>query len=165
LRKRVPNFVCRPSSSPGEPHMRSEIHDKASEMRSASLDEASQLLRAIAGNRHADESLKAMFRRLSRTLPNWSPNRITDIWRRDVRVRIHAEEIQELRAIVDRRRGTGTTTDELAELRSTVQRLAKYEALLERIDAEFFGPQISATRDQISEASSVLGAGRVRIRP
>lgn len=144
--------------------MESEMYDKASEMRAASLDEASQLLRDIAGGRRADESIKAMFRRLSRKLPNWSPNRIADIWRKEVRVRVHAEEIQELRALVDQREGRGTTTDELAELRSTVARLAKYEAMLERIDADFYQPEMSAARDQLGEARSLLGKGSDRIR-
>ena len=144
--------------------MTAEQSPKALDMRSASLDEAADLLRKIAGNRHADESLKAVFRRLKRRLSNWSDNRIRDIWRRDQRVHVRAEEVEQLRALVDQRVDKGTTTDELAELRSTVQRLAKYEALLERIDAEFFGPEISATRDHAGAARGALGARGLRLR-
>ena len=144
--------------------MSSEKSKKAlDEMRGASLDEASDLLRQIAGGRRADESMKALFRRLSRQLSHWSENRIMDVWRRDPRVRVRAEEVDQLRALADRGAG-GNVADELQELRATVQRLAKYETLLERIDAEFFGPEISATRDQIGEAGGVLGAGRSRVR-
>jgi hypothetical protein len=141
--------------------MVSEISSKASDMRTASLDEASELLRKLAGNRLAGESMKAVFRRVGRKLSDWTDSRIRDVWHRDKRVRIRAEEVEQLRALVDRQ---GNTKDELAELRSTVARLARYETLLERIDAEFFGASISATRDQISEAGRVLGEGRVRLR-
>jgi hypothetical protein len=142
--------------------MVSEISSKASDsMRTASLDEASDLLRKLAGNRLAGESMKAVFRRVSRKLSNWSDSRIRDVWHRDRRVRIRAEEVEQLRALVDRQ---GNTKDELEELRSTVARLAKYEAMLERIDAEFFGPQISAARDQTGEARGLLGAIGLRLR-
>ena len=141
--------------------MVSEISSKASDMRAASLDEASALLRKLAGNRLAGESMKAVFRRVSRKLSNWTDSRIRDVWHRDRRVRIRAEEVEQLRALVDRR---GNTRDELDELRSTVARLARYETLLQRIDAEFFGPQISAARDQVGEAGGILGEGRLRLR-
>jgi hypothetical protein len=71
--------------------MVSEKHDKATEMRAATLDEASELLRKIAGQRQAGESIKAVFRRLGRTLTDWSSSRIRDVWYRDGRVRIRAE--------------------------------------------------------------------------
>ncbi len=143
--------------------MNSEISNKASDMRTAALDEAADLLRQIAGDRHADESMKALFRRLKRMLSGWSDNRIRDVWRRDGRVRIRAEEVEQLRALVEPST-KAKANDELAELRSTVARLARYEALLERIDAEFFGPDISAARDQVGEASSLLGEGSLRLR-
>jgi hypothetical protein len=143
--------------------MNSEFSNKALDrMRTASLDEASDLLRKIAGGRQADESKKAVFRRLKRALSDWSENRIRDVWRRDRRVRIRAEEVEQLRALIEP--CSDGAINELAELRSTVARLARYEALLERIDAEMFGPEISATRDQIGEASRLLGKSGVRLR-
>jgi hypothetical protein len=48
--------------------MSSEFSNKALDMSTASLDEAADRLRKIAGDRHADESLKAVFRRLRRSL-------------------------------------------------------------------------------------------------
>jgi len=137
--------------------MVSEKSVKASEMRSASLEEAADLLRQIAGGRGADESLKSVFRKLNRKLVGWSDNRIRDIWRRDPRIRVRAEEVDQLRAIAGETDGRETIRNELAELRSTVERLAKYEALLERIDAELYGPQISAARDQVGQARRLLG--------
>jgi hypothetical protein len=134
-----------------------EISDKATDMRTASLDDAADLLREIAGERRPDESLKGVFRRLNRKLSGWSDNRIRDIWRRDGRVRVRAEEVDQLRAIVNQGSGQKVTKDELAELRATVDRFASYLPLLERIDAEFHGPQISAARDQIGEARRLLG--------
>lgn len=142
--------------------MSSEKSTKAlDEMRSASLDEASDLLRQIAGGRHADESMKAMFRRLARQLSHWSENRIMDVWRRDPRVRVRAEEVDQLRALVDRS-AVGNVADELRDLRETVARLSKYEALLQRIDAGFYGGEIAAARDQIGAAREILGERRSR---
>ena len=140
--------------------MVSEISNKASDfMRTASLDDAADLIRKVAGPRQADESLKSVLRRVGRRLSGWSQNRVRDVWRRDRRVRIRAEEVDQLRAIVEQ--DQGTTKDELAELRATVERLASYIPLLDRIDAEFHGPQISAARDQFGEARRFLGKGRV----
>jgi hypothetical protein len=140
--------------------MKAEISNKASEsMRTASIDDAADLLRKIAGPRQSDESLKSVFRRVGRRLSGWSQNRVRDVWRRDRRIRIRAEEVDQLRAIVEQ--DQGTTKDELAELRSTVARLASYVPLLERIDAEFYGHEISAARHQIGEARRLLGKGRV----
>jgi hypothetical protein len=136
---------------------------KVGEMRTASIDEAADLLRTIAGNRRADESKKAVLRRIGRQLKDWSDNRVKDVWRRDRRIRIRAEEIEQLRKLA--KQGLPETTkDELAELRSVVARLARYEPLLERIDAEFFSPEISAARDQAGEARRLLGKDGVRIR-
>ena len=121
----------------------SEFSSKASDMRAASLDEASRLLRELAGSRDADESLKAIFRRLSRKLPTWSPNRIIDIWRQDVRVRVRAEEVEQLRELAEQRGKRRTANDDLDELR---QRISRLEALLESTDPAFHGPQLDALR-------------------
>src|SRR5438128_1564981 len=112
--------------------MFSEKSNKASERHhsmNATLDEAAQLMRTIAGNGHAGESLKAVFRRLGRKLTNWSANRIRDVWYRDPRVVVRANEVAQLRALAGQRENRRSTDDELRELRATVARLAKYEAL------------------------------------
>ncbi|PPQ16342.1 hypothetical protein CV770_26725 [Bradyrhizobium sp. AC87j1] len=142
--------------------MTSEFSHKVLEMRATSLNEAADLLRQVAGERRADESLKAVFRRLSRKLSDWSENRIRDVWHRDPRIKIRADEVSQLRALVEPKRKTESIHD-LEELRATVARLARYEALLERLDEEFYGPQISAASDQLGEARRLLGKGRSRV--
>ncbi|PAY08294.1 hypothetical protein CK489_15305 [Bradyrhizobium sp. UFLA03-84] len=94
--------------------------------RAATLDEAAGLLRQIAGARHADESIKAVLHRLQRKLTGWSAGRIRDVWYRDDRVRLRAEEVEQLRALVEPH-ATGTE-NELSELRN---RIARLERLLE----------------------------------
>ena len=108
--------------------MASEKSDKASEMsRTTTLDEASSLLRQLAGNGEAGESVKCVFRRLQRKLTGWSPGRIRDVWYRDRRVRIRAEEVEQLRALAEPPQNAGTD-NELTELRN---RIARLERLLE----------------------------------
>ncbi|HBF53327.1 MAG: hypothetical protein CL533_04325 [Afipia sp.] len=143
-----------------------EISENAAVLSESALDEAANLLRKIAGNRRADESMKGVLLRVRRVLlqklkpqdKRWSSNRVAAIWYRDERVRVRAEELAELRALA----APTVEADPLAELHATIERLAKYEPLLERLDAEFHGPQISAARDQISQASRLLGRRRVR---
>ncbi|QOZ73320.1 hypothetical protein [Bradyrhizobium arachidis] len=139
-----------------------DFSNKRAEMKASSLDEAADLLRKVAGERKADESLKSVFRRLSRKLDGWTDNRIQDVWRRDSRITVRADEITQLRALVEPKRKT-ESIDDLEELRATVARLARYEALLERLDEEFYGPQISAASDQLGEARRLLGKSRSRL--
>lgn len=110
--------------------MHSEKSDKSSEVRKmgrqTTVTEASLLLREIAGSRAAGETIKGVLRRLHRKLVDWSPGRIRDVWYADVRVRLRAEEVEQLRALVQPR-DVGTD-DELIELRT---RIARLEALLE----------------------------------
>jgi hypothetical protein len=140
----------------------SENSEKRSEVMTSevALREASNLIRQLAGDGCAGESVKSILRRLERRLKNWTPARIKSIWYADPRVAIRGEELEQLRAMIGPR-DNGASLDELNDLRSTVARLAKYESLLERIDAEFFGPQVSATRDQAGQARGLLGKGRV----
>jgi len=140
----------------------SENSEKRSEIMTSevSLREASNLIRQLAGDGCAGESVKSILRRLERRLKNWTPARIKSIWYADPRVAVRGEELEQLRAMIGPR-DQGATLDDLQELRSAVARLAKYESLLERIDAEFFGPQVSAARDQAGQARDLLGKGRV----
>lgn len=126
------------------------------------LREASGLLKTIAGARRADESVKAVFHRLSRDLKDWSYGRIRAVWYCDQRVKVRDAEIEQLRALAGRQKRQKIDESEFAELRSTVERLAKYEALLARIDAEFFSAEISAARDQVGQASGLLGTRGLR---
>lgn len=131
--------------------MRSEKSDKTSEVRKmgrqTTLTEAAQLLREIAGERAADESIKAVFLRLSRSLKGWSASRVRDVWYRDERVAVRADEVDQLRATAKARRAEGAG-NELQELRDRISRL---ERLLESSDEAFHSPTIAILRDQGSE--------------
>lgn len=126
---------------------------------SVALREASDLLRQLAGESRPGESVKSIFWRLGRhQLKTWKPSRIRSIWYEDPRAKIRAEELAQLKALAEPERAS---PNELEELRSTVARLARYESLLERIDAEFFGPEVSASRDHVGHARGLLGKSRV----
>jgi len=114
-------------------------------MSTASLNEAAGLLRELAGNRRADESMKAVLRRVRRRLADWKPSRVRDIWYRDPRVKLRAGEIEQLRAIENRRVEDKAAVDELAELRNRISRL---EALLASSDEAFHSEAIASLRSQ-----------------
>lgn len=115
------------------------------EMSEFALREASGLLKTIAGSRRADESVKAVFHRLSRDLKDWSYGRIRAVWYRDHRVKIRAAEIEQLRAIANRRVEDKAAVNELSELRNRISRL---EALLESSDEAFHCEAVASLRSQ-----------------
>lgn len=133
--------------------MVSEIHDKASKemQRSTTLDEASDLLRKLAGNRRADESVKGVLARVGRNLTGWSYSRVRAVWYRDGRVHLRASEIEQLRAIAEPGDKPSSGGDELAELRNRVARLESIIHRLESTDEAFHGPTIAAIRDQLRQ--------------
>jgi hypothetical protein len=112
------------------------------------LNEASSLLRQVAGNRRADESKKAVLRRVGREVKDWTASRIKDVWYRDPRVRIRANEVEYLRALVDQRQAKKADVDELDALRA---RIARLERLLEATDPPIGSPVLPAARQQFSE--------------
>jgi hypothetical protein len=124
----------------------SEIRENQSEaMSTASLDEAADLLRELAGNRRANESMKAVLRRVRWRLADWKPSRVRDVWYRDPRVKLRAGEIEQLRLLVGRKAEDKAAVDELAELRNRISRL---EALLESSDPAFHSEAIASLRSQ-----------------
>lgn len=122
-----------------------EKSEKASEM--ASLDEAADLLRQIAGNRRADESLKAVLRRVGRQLSDWSDSRIRAVWYRDRRTVVRAAEVEQLRAVAARR----DRRKEDAGLQELRRRIARLEHLLAVSDEAFHRESIAALQRQRSE--------------
>lgn len=132
--------------------MVSEISHKASKMvvRVQALDEAAELMRSIAGNRRADESLKAVLRRVGRKLEGWTPSRVRAVWYRDERVHLRADEIEQLRAIAAP--SEDPAGDELAELRQQIARMESRLQRLEATDEAFHSQDIAALRDQIRQA-------------
>lgn len=117
------------------------------EMSECALREASGLLKTIAGSRRADESVKAVLHRLSRdlNLKDWSYGRIRAVWYSDPRVKVRAAEMEQLRAVANRRVEDKEAANELAELRN---RIARLEMLLERVDPAFHREAIASLRDQ-----------------
>lgn len=127
----------------------SENYEKRSEfMAEYSLDEAASLLRQVAGNRRADESVKAVLRRVKRKLRNWSDSRVKAIWYQDRRVRVRAEEVAELRSITKQTVETKAATDELQELRARISRLEEY---FRATDEAFHSPARDAMRAQLGK--------------
>ncbi|WP_445490234.1 hypothetical protein [Rhodopseudomonas sp. RCAM05734] len=132
---------------------KSEIRsDKMSELL---LNEASTLLRQVAGNRRADESKKAVLRRVGREVKDWTASRIKDVWYRDPRVRIRADEVDYLRALVDQREGKKADVDELDALRT---RIARLEFLLEATDPALGRAGLSQDRQEFGEMGGRPGA-------
>ncbi|MDB5619500.1 hypothetical protein [Tardiphaga sp.] len=125
---------------------KSEI--RSDKMNELLLNEASSLLRQVAGNRRADESKKAVLRRVGREVKDWTASRIKDVWYRDPRVRLRANEVEYLRTLVGQRQGLEADVDELAALRT---RIARLERLLEATDPALSGPMLPADRQSLGE--------------
>jgi CHAD domain-containing protein len=107
--------------------------DKASKnMNDCALDEASALLRQIAGNRGAGESMKAVLRRVASELSDWTYSRVRAVWYSDPRARVRSAEIEQLRQIANGKTKDSASGNELHELR---QRIARLERLLEAASA------------------------------
>ncbi|SNS36634.1 hypothetical protein SAMN05216374_0996 [Tardiphaga sp. OK246] len=124
----------------------SEKSEKSSEaMGELLLAEASDLLRQVAGDRRADESMKAVLRRVGRDVKDWTASRIKDVWYRDPRVRIRANEVEYLRALVSERQEPKAEVDELVTLRTRIDRL---ESLLAATAPANARPRVSAPRQQ-----------------
>ena len=126
----------------------SEKFEKSSEtMSDLLLNEASDLLRQVAGDRRADESIKAVLRRVGRDVKCWTASRIKDVWYRDPRVRIRADEVEQLRALVSERQEPKAEVDDLVTLRTRVARL---EGLLAATAPSPAGAGVSAPGQQFS---------------
>ena len=118
------------------------------------LNEASDLLRQVAGNRRADESMKGVLRRVGRDVKEWSASRVRAIWYRDPRVRIRADEVELLRALVSERQEPKAEVDDLVTLRSRIDRL---ESLLEATAPPPAGARVPAPRQQFSAVGGEPG--------
>ena len=106
------------------------MHDNQTESFSSPLAEAQALVRRLAEPVPAGDSTKAAISRSARSLQNWTYNRVRDVWHADARVRIRAEELEELRSHRGGREtkkgfGNGGTEFQqgLADLRAKIERL------------------------------------------
>jgi hypothetical protein len=132
----------------------SEKSENPSETMIQLLNEASILLRHLAGERRADESVKAVLRRVGRDVKEWTGSRIKDVWYRDSRVRIRANEVEYLRALVRQRREKKADVDELDALRTRITRL---EYLLEATAPALDRPGLPAPGQQLGEVGGEPG--------
>lgn len=106
------------------------MSDNQLEIIPSPLAEAQTLVRRLAEPVPAGDSTKAAIGRSARRLPNWTYNRVRDVWHADSRVRMRAEELEELRSHRGVR-GTKKGFDDgdtefqrgLSELRSKIERL------------------------------------------
>lgn len=106
--------------------------------------EAQSLIRVLAEPCPAGDSVKAAMLRAWRKLPNWTFNRVIDVWKADPRIAIKADEMDQLRRIA-KRREEKAASNELAELRS---RLTRLEHLLVSSDEDFHRETINQIRSQ-----------------
>jgi len=121
-----------------------EVSNKATErsVMSASA-EAADLLRQIAGKGEPGETKKAAWLRAFRKLRgDWTFNRVKDLWRQEPRARVSAEELTQLRTVA--KQSTGGGDDILARTADALENVA---ARLDRLDSDFFGPDVSSLRD------------------
>lgn len=132
----------------------SQNYEKPSSMTETFLNEASGLLRQVAGNRRADESMKAVLRRVGRDLKEWSASRVRAIWYADSRIRVRADEIEYLRALVSERQEPKAEVDELVTLRTRIDRL---ESLLAATAPPPAGARVPAPRQQFSAVGGEPG--------
>ena len=133
----------------------SEKSEKSSEaMGEVLLNEASDLLRQVAGERRADESVKGVLLRVGRDVKAWTASRIKDVWYRDPRVRIRADEVEYLRALVSERQEPKAEVDELVTLRTRIDRL---ESLLKATAPPPAGARVPAPRQQFSAVGGEPG--------
>lgn len=102
-------------------------------------EETAGLLRRLASPGVPGESMKSLYRRLSRRV-GWSFSRVRECWHRRAR-RIGADELDHLRELAKapaRQNGGDVDLEGLAE------RVARLEAHLRSVDPDFFAPQIDA---------------------
>lgn len=110
---------------------------------SALTFEASRLIREVAP---PAEGLNVKSRvALAAQKLRWKLSRANDVWQASGKIRIRAEEIEQLRSFKAKAQ-TKAAKNELQELRATVARLADR---INRIDADFYGPQADALGNEI----------------
>lgn len=105
--------------------------------------EAARLIREVAPARDG-ENVKSRITTAANRL-RWKWSRARSVWHADGRLRIRAEELDQLRKHTAKAE-MRAASNELQELRDTVARLM---GRLDRIDADFYGPTADALRDQV----------------
>jgi hypothetical protein len=132
-----------------------EFSEKRADMSAAALlSEASRLIRLVSEPRPAGDSVKAAQARCLRRLRSWSANRVKDVWSGDRRIRVRADEVDQLRALTAKRQ---TDKAALADLQAIKQRIERLERLLVATDPAMHSPSLAAARGQHREVVRALG--------
>jgi hypothetical protein len=98
-----------------------------------SSGEAALLIRQLALPAPAGDSTKAAIYRVHRILNTWTWNRVRDVWHADPRIRVSADELNQLRELVrDRKVGGSAAWDDGLGFR---ERIAAVEAELRELRA------------------------------
>jgi hypothetical protein len=119
-----------------------------------SVVEASRLVRSLAEPFQIGDTIKAQIDRAARKVPFWNYSRIRSAWYADNRMRIDADELAQLRLLVDTSERARQDRDELAELR---HRLSRIETALMVSDPQFHRSDIDAYRAALRLARGMGG--------
>jgi hypothetical protein len=111
-----------------------------------STAEASSLVRRLASPAPVGDTTKAAISRAHRTLKTWTWNRVRDVWHADPRIRVSADELDQLRNLVlDRKnpRGTGAAWDDtlgfMERIAAIEDELRELRALISLLPDKAFG--------------------------
>jgi hypothetical protein len=96
-------------------------------------EEARRLVRLLAEPAPAGDSVKAAICRAGRRLPAWSHNRVRDVWHGEPRIKVRAEELDQLRALTKQQIEERAEKDAVGKLRARIERI---EQLLCALNAE-----------------------------
>jgi hypothetical protein len=123
--------------------MGAEMSVKLKEIKFVStLAEASFLVRRIAEPCPAGDSAKAAIARAHRRLKTWTHNRVVDVWKSDRRIKISADEIEQLRIVARMKEEEARAVDpSIQELRI---QLAYVQERLSRLDKDFYAEATQA---------------------
>jgi hypothetical protein len=134
----------------------SQIYDRSSErvVVMSSVVEASRLVRSLAEPYQIGDTIKAQIDRAARKVPFWNYSRVRSAWYADNRMRIDADELTQLRLLVDNSGRARHDRDEYAELRS---RLSRLEAAFAISDPKHHRSDIDAYRAALRFARGEAG--------
>jgi hypothetical protein len=119
----------------------------------SSLAEASFLLRRVAEPRPAGDSVKTALSRAWRRLPGWSFNRIRDVWHADARIKISADELDQLR----RTARQDKAEDARQAIREARELIARLEQCIRLQNPDMDREELSARLDMARGEDRSLG--------
>jgi len=121
----------------------------------SSVVEASRLVRQIAEPYQIGDTVKRQIDRAARRIPFWSYSRVRDAWYGNPRMRIGADELSELRLLLEKSDRARQDRDELDDLRD---RLSRVETALMVSDPQFHSSDIDAYRAALRASRGMGGS-------